>query len=255
MKYVFFERSRVFHLNEFDTESPTTFGHANAAGAEAVGAAIFSQTEEFPQPDPQGLVDVKCIPACVNFFSSAGGVPILFDQEGNRLTEAEVRLKPGITGPDGGNTTFLFTDSIRDDDDFPNFFGTSASAPHVAAAIALAISARGQGIASDGKFRLCEPQRSQNITVNRSEVLELLEKGARFRDCDALQPDGYLDALHETAQDMSLRAFPSNVFPLEDGGGTAVPVPEPSDTPLGFDFDTGFGFIDAVEFFNVVVDD
>jgi hypothetical protein len=205
---------------------------------------MFSHTEEFPQPDPLGLVDVKCIPACLNFYSSAGGVPILFDQQGKRLAAPELRLKPEITGPDGGNTTFFFLDSNRDDDEFPNFFGTSASAPHVAAATALAISARGEGIAQDGRFRMCRPEDKENVQVEPSKALELLNAGARFRDCEELQPDDYLDALHATAQDMTLRAFPAT------DGGTAVPVPNPK----GFDFDTGFGFIDAVEFLKVVAD-
>jgi hypothetical protein len=249
IKYVVFFGRGSFNPNEFDTESPPLFGHPNAAGAEAVGAATFSQTEEFPQPDPQGLVGVECIPACLNDFSSAGGVPILFNREGHRLTKPKVRLKPGITGPDGVNTTFFFIDDPkRDLDDFPNFFGTSASAAHVAAATALSISARGEGIARHGKFRMCKPRHHKSIEVKPSKALKLLNKGARFRGCEALQPDDYLNALHATAHDMFLRAFPADVFPPELGGGTAVHVPNPK----GFDFDTGFGFIDAVNFFEVV---
>lgn len=242
IKYVFFDRGSSFELNEFDTKSPTVYGHSNAAGAEAVGAAAFFQTEEFPQPDPFGFLDVECIPACLNNFSSAGGVPILFDREGNRLGAPEIRRKPEITGPDGGNTTFFGIDIVDDEDDFPNFFGTSASAPHVAAATALAISARKEGIARDNKFRMCKPWFDTTVRVEPAEVPKLLNKGARFRYCAALQPDGYFDALHETAQDMFLRAFPS----IE--GGTVVRVPGAD----GFDFDTGYGFIDAVEFFDIV---
>lgn len=247
VKYVFFEGGPIgsFNANEFDTQSPTAYGHANAAGAEAVGAAIFTQTEEFPQPDP--LVTVPCVPACVNNFSSAGGIPVFFDLQGNRLAVAELRRKPEITGPDGGNTTFFFFDSIRDADASPNFFGTSASAPHVAAANALAISARSEGIAggrAGERFRMCRVIRGneRSVTVGGRLVPFILDRGGRFRDCGALRPQGYLDALHDTAQDMSLRAFPA-----VGGGGTAVPVPN----PVGFDFDTGYGFIDAVEFINV----
>ena len=44
MKYVFFGNATV---NEYDTNSSTTYGHANAAGAEAVGAAFYQRTPEF----------------------------------------------------------------------------------------------------------------------------------------------------------------------------------------------------------------
>lgn len=74
-----------------------------------------------------------------------------------------------------------------------------------------------------------------------------------MRHCGALQPEDYFDALHATADDMSLCAFPSDAFPIDIGGGTAVLVPEVSDGPLGSDFDTGLGFIDAVAFFHRVV--
>ena len=131
VKYVWFDLDAgVFTVDEYDTASGTVYGHANAAGAEAVGAAAWYQTEEWGSP-----LRPQCMPACLNSFSSAGGTPVFFGTNGRRLRTPEVRLKPGVTGPDGGNTSFFFFDlsfevpGTTEPDGFPNFFGTSASAP------------------------------------------------------------------------------------------------------------------------------
>ena len=81
LKYVWFDLDAgVFTVNEFDTASGTVYGHANAAGAEAVGAAAWYQTEEWGSP-----LRPQCFPACLNSFSSAGGTPVFFGKNGNRL--------------------------------------------------------------------------------------------------------------------------------------------------------------------------
>ncbi len=111
------------------TNSSTIVGHANAAGAIAVGAARYDRTPAFG-------VDTTVLES----FSSAGGTPILFDEYGNKIP-AVVRRKPEITGPDGVNTTFFIPRIDLEGDGFPNFFGTSASAPHAAAVAALMLEA------------------------------------------------------------------------------------------------------------------
>ncbi len=126
IKYVNFNSS-VF-VTEFVGSSGTSYGHANAAGAEAVGAAFYAETPAFGED-----------PALLEWFSAAGGVPIFFDISGNRLDSPQIRPKPGIVAPDGTNNTLLGTDV--DSDGFPNFFGTSAAAPHAAAVAALMIEA------------------------------------------------------------------------------------------------------------------
>src|ERR1700723_338178 len=129
-------------ITQFATNSGTLQGHPSAAGALAVGAAFFVNT-----------------PSCgftptLELFSSAGGDPILFDSTGTRLTTPVTRQKPDLVGPDGGNDTFLgftlasggITDGssipeCANNANYPNFFGTSAAAPHVASIAALFLQA------------------------------------------------------------------------------------------------------------------
>lgn len=128
LKYVHFGSLQI---NEFATDSSTSFGHANAEGASSVGAAFYQDTPAFGTNPPQ-LED----------FSSLGGVPIFFDAEGNALPEPQVRQNVDIVAPDGTNTTFFPSATAdADGDGFPNFFGTSAAAPHAAAVAALLLDA------------------------------------------------------------------------------------------------------------------
>jgi hypothetical protein len=177
---------------EFDTRSSTIFGHANAKWAEAVGAASWYNTKEWGNL----LFGDACGYACLTGYSSAGGTPVMFDGAGNRLRRPEYRVKPGVTGPDGGNTTFFFFDIgfpvDGEPDGWPNFFGTSASAPHVAGIAALMLDASGM----------------------------------------RLDPPGLYRVLRATAADMTVRRIPGVGFePLKKG----------------FDYDSGFGFVDATK--------
>jgi subtilase family protein len=164
VKYILFNPSIT--IQEFDTRSSTVFGHPNAGGAQAVGAAAWFETPAFGVNPP-----------LLEPFSSAGGALIFFDASGARLGASIIRQKPEIVAPDGGNTTFFGTDIPQDSDTSPNFFGTSAAAPHAAAVAAL-----------------------------------LLQK------VPSLSPAAVYSALENTAVNMG---------------------------PGGFDFDTGFGLIQA----------
>ncbi|UFH52854.1 S8 family serine peptidase [Spirosoma sp. KNUC1025] len=163
---------------EFNTHSSTLYGHANAKGAIAVAATPWYRTPVYNAPRYP-------IPV-VEEFSSAGGTPILFTTYGQPIP-AEVRLKPEITAPDGGNTSFFppFPGQDLEGDGFPNFFGTSAAAPHAAGVAALL------------------KERSKN----------------------SMGPDDILLRLRTTAIDMD--------DPFTTG------------FDMGFDFRTGFGFIQA----------
>ena len=126
MKYVRYNRGAGVSINEFDTASSTVVGHSNATLAQAVGAAFFNDTPEFGTNPP-----------LLEPFSSAGPTSIYFEIDGTPIVPPDVRPKPEIVAPDGTNTTFFGSDSIFDPDVFPNFFGTSAAAPHAAAVAGL----------------------------------------------------------------------------------------------------------------------
>jgi hypothetical protein len=214
VKYSAFEQQGTFGILDFDTRSGTAWGHSNPAAAQSVGAASwyatvpFSTSGLYPPNDTQTpkIILSPCNPGCLNDFSSAGNVPIYFDKFGKRLAKPERRFNPSVTGPDGGNSSFFRNDSSYDDDDgnginspfstfisgldlpgneFPNFFGTSASAPHVAAVAAL--------------------MREKNPAITPAQIRSILERTARpiakrftssrplIVDPITIGPDGYND--------------------------------------------------------------
>ena len=119
-KYIVF-RGEIT-INEFRTGISTIVGQANAAGAMAIGAALYLNTPAF-----------GVNPATVASFSSVGGTRI-------GVTD---RHKPDFVAPNGGNTTVDFgAPNIDAPDPFPNFFGTSSAAPHAAGSAALLLNAR-----------------------------------------------------------------------------------------------------------------
>ncbi|NDW44281.1 S8 family serine peptidase [Ruegeria sp. PrR005] len=109
---------------EYHTGSGTSYGHNSAEGGLGVAASYYQQTPAFGVTPP--------VPET---FTSFGDSPILFDVNGTRLATPEIRQRVDVTGVDGTNNTFFGFDS--EPDGFPNFFGTSAAAPHVAAIAAL----------------------------------------------------------------------------------------------------------------------
>ena len=208
IKYVWYDLgAAALDVGVFDTADGTIVGHANAAGAEAVGSAAWYQTQAWGSP-----LRPQCLPACLDSFSSAGGTPILFDRTGRRLDSAQLRLKPGIIGPDAGNTSFFYfklgfnVPGSSEDDLYPNFSGTSAAAPHVAAVAALLLDKRSRDLAAH-----------KQVPAPRT-----------------LTPTALYNTLRQTASDMRLRNLGGNLGP------------QPVATTDGFDYDAGFGLVNAV---------
>ena len=124
VRYVTFYDLQVSEYS--DSLAPATFGHSTAKGATSVAAY-----------DPFR-------PYLPEYFTSPGGVlPVYFDSEGNRYSSVQKRREPDIASTDGGNTTFFAADTPQDADSQPNFFGTSAAAPHAAAIAALLLQKSG----------------------------------------------------------------------------------------------------------------
>ena len=146
VKFLLSDNGLGASINSFASFSPTIQGHPSAAGAVAVAAALYFQTPA-----------CGTSPAVLERYSSYGSDPILFDTSGRALATPVNRGKPELTAPDGVNDTFLgfqlaksssprwnpdgtFPTSIaqcQNNTQYPNFFGTSAAAPHAAAAAAL----------------------------------------------------------------------------------------------------------------------
>ena len=118
-KYVVFRGKNGFSIEQFDNKASTIVGHPNAAGAMSVGAVRYTNGT-----------------AAVEDFSSTGGT--LVTTPGGLVN----RNKPDFAAPNGGNNTVLGNDDVSDADLYPNFYGTSAAAPHAAASAALLMQAR-----------------------------------------------------------------------------------------------------------------
>ncbi|MDK2971824.1 MAG: hypothetical protein PWP23_1579 [Candidatus Sumerlaeota bacterium] len=129
----------------------TVYGHNSAAGVMGVAASNWIDIELGGGLSPTGGVDPE------SFTSLGGALPFKFDETGAPMATV-TRNKPDITAPDGTNTSFFGQPTIfggtpglykGEDDAFPNFFGTSAAAPHAAAVAALIMEALPGATASD----------------------------------------------------------------------------------------------------------
>ncbi len=116
LKYINFG-SNIF-IQEFDTRSPTVTAHGSGDGGLAVAAAPY-----FNHTTPES-------------FTSTGPRTVLFTPSGARLPFEDVRDAPQICAIDGTDTTFFYQSDFEGNG-HPNFFGTSAAAPHAAAVAAL----------------------------------------------------------------------------------------------------------------------
>ncbi len=112
---------------EYASNSSTIYGHASATNAEAVGAVPY-----FNQENPESFTSLGPTSIFYEYVTDGSG-KITGIQ---RQATPEIRPKPDLAAIDGTDTSF-FGSSDFDSTGFPNFFGTSAAAPHAAAVAAL----------------------------------------------------------------------------------------------------------------------
>ena len=213
IRYVGF--SGINPQEHFSYRGPVTYGHNSAAGAMGVAAYPFFA------------------PFVPESFTSPGPSTIYFDKHNKRLKHPEIRLKPDVAAMDGANTTFFVSDSSVDPDTFPNFFGTSAAAPHAAAIAALVLDAAG----GPGK-------------VKPKKMREILQDSAFRHDLDPYFSWGFavsagnLLTINASADPNAISQFDPNVFTLTQFGLRGLETfslngsdGNPTQTPKGIVFD------------------
>jgi Ca2+-binding RTX toxin-like protein len=158
--------------------SGTLSSHAAADGSIAVGATSFADT-------PAAGVN----PPVAESYSSGGIRARYFDDAGNRLA-TPVDTGVSVTGVDGGNTTFFYSDSSEDTDTLPNFYGTSAAAPDAAAVAALMLQANPNLTNTDIKMLLQDSAIPMaNSSVSGAGLVQA-DKAVGFAAGQAIANDG-----------------------------------------------------------------
>ncbi len=201
----------------FDYDSPITFGHNSARGATGVAAYAF-----YPPFIPEAM-------------TSPGPATIYFDTNNRRLRRPDVRLKPDLAAMDGANNTFFGSDASQDEDTLPNFFGSSAAAPHAAAVAALTLQAAG----GPGSLKPARLRRTLQHTTFKHDLDPNFSEGVAKKGRNWV-------IVSASADQSSISQFDPNVFSVGYFGPgslatiTLKPITgNPTETPTpGIIFDT-----------------
>ncbi|MEA2169320.1 MAG: hypothetical protein QOF76_2620 [Solirubrobacteraceae bacterium] len=179
-----------------DPLAVSTFGHST--GRSTIGVGAFDPFK----------------PYLPEYFTSVGGdLPILFDSAGNRYPKPQIRRTPSVSSTDGGNTTFFVSDTARDDDTLPNFFGTSAAAPHAAAIGALVLQSAGGG-----------------RSLNAEQLRQRLQSSTFLHDLDPMTATGSSRGVTITAT--GAQGSEADVFPTGINDPQFIHLSYDGDVPL-----------------------
>lgn len=169
--------------SEYPFNGPTIWGHPMAEGVIGVAAVPWWEAPDF---DPEGFGSLAIDPE--PFTSRGGNLTVQFDPQG--FFAPVTRVTPTLAGVDGNNNTFFGGDfsagsnpGFGEPDGHPNFFGTSAAAPNIAAAIAL-IRQAVPGV-SPAELVSGLSESAIDVTGNRAEIGRDAVTGAGLVDVEA----------------------------------------------------------------------
>lgn len=195
--------------SEYAFNGPTIWGHPMAEGVIGVAAVPWWEAPDF---DPEGFGSPAIDPE--PFTSRGGNLTVQFDSQG--FFAPVTRFTPTLAGVDGNNNTFFGGDfsagsnpGFGEPDGHPNFFGTSAAAPNIAAAIALIRQAVPGVSPADLVRGLSES--AIDVTGNRAETGRDAVTGAGLVDVEATL--AFFEA------NMPSSSSPPAPVPLADSGG------------------------------------
>lgn len=189
-----------------NANAPVIFGHTAAANAISVGA--YRYTSPATQQSP--------FMPLFEYFSSPGPVTIAFDAAGKRLVYPETRKKPDLSAPDGVDTTF-FGNYDYEGNGWPNFFGTSAAAPHAAGVAALLLQeAGGPGTLDPALLK------SYMVTSIPARCLPLTTCATQTKEWSPFDGWGLLDANSSVTRSSSTTTLAINPTTVTAGNPVTV---------------------------------